>query len=126
MDEHLQQDINELLEQLDAQENTSRSAHDENQQGTEVIDVFIVRRQVGEPELTTVESTLADTSDEQETQTAPTEQETTELPEFFTEQVRKDLGPFWDSLPAEALHHDPNAYLMSETVRPSLRAAAPG
>ncbi len=55
------------------------------------------------------------------------EQETTELPEFFTEQVRKDLGPFWDSLPAEALHHDPNAYLMSETVRPpSLRAAAPG
>jgi len=54
------------------------------------------------------------------------EQETTELPEFFAAQVRKDLGPFWDSLPAEALHHDPNAYLMSETVRPSLRAAAPG
>jgi len=53
------------------------------------------------------------------------EQETTELPEFFTEQVRKDLGPFWDSLPAEALQHDPNAYLMSETVRPSPRAAAP-
>ena len=51
------------------------------------------------------------------------EQETTELPDFFTEQVRKDLGPFWSTLPADALHHDPNAYLMSETVQPSLRSA---
>jgi len=51
------------------------------------------------------------------------EQESTELPEFFTEQVRKHLGPFWSTLPAEALHHDPNAYLMSETVQPSLRSA---
>jgi hypothetical protein len=51
------------------------------------------------------------------------EQETTELPEFFRERVRKDLGPFWSSLPPHALQHDPNAYLMSETVRPSLRAS---
>ena len=85
MDEHLQQEINELLEQLDAQENTSRSVHDENQQGTEVIDVFIVRRQGEEPEPPTVESTLAATCDGQETQAAPArretaEQETTEPP----------------------------------------------
>ena len=51
------------------------------------------------------------------------EQETTELPEFFKAQVRHDLGPFYESLPADALNHDPNAYLMSETVQPSLRSA---
>ena len=51
------------------------------------------------------------------------EQETQELPEFFTEQVRRDLGPFFSWLPPGGLEHDPNAYLMSETVRPSLRAA---
>jgi hypothetical protein len=39
------------------------------------------------------------------------EGETTALPGFYTEQVRKDLGPFWSSLPADALSHDPNAYL---------------
>jgi hypothetical protein len=51
------------------------------------------------------------------------EQETEELPEFFAAQVRKDLGPFFEWLPPTALQHDPNAYLMSETVRPTLRAA---
>jgi hypothetical protein len=52
------------------------------------------------------------------------EQETSELPEFFTAQVRRDLGPFWSSLPAGALQHDPNAYLMSEVVRAPVRPAA--
>jgi len=80
MDEYLQQEIKEILEHLDAQENTSASQSDGNQQGTEVIDVFVVRRQVEESEAPTVESTLAETSDEQEIQAAPTEQETTELP----------------------------------------------
>jgi hypothetical protein len=80
MDQYLQQEIKELLEHLDAQENTSASQSDENQQGTEVIDVFVIRRQVEESEPPTVESTLADTSDEQETRAAPTEPETTELP----------------------------------------------
>ncbi len=80
MDEYLQQEIKDILEHLDVQEHTSASQPDENRQGTEVIDVFIVRRQVEEADPPTVESTLADTSDEQETQTAPTEQETTELP----------------------------------------------
>jgi len=80
MHEHLQQEIKEILEHLDAQTDTAIPLPDESQQGTEVIDVFIVRRQVEESEPPTVESTLADTSDEQETHAAPTEQETTGLP----------------------------------------------
>jgi hypothetical protein len=39
------------------------------------------------------------------------EQETTDLPDYYTNLVKKDLGPFWDWLPDGALHHDPNAYL---------------
>ena len=80
MDEYLQQEIKDILEHLDVQEHTSASQPDENRQGTEVIDVFIVRRQVEEADPPTVESTLTETSDEQETQAAPIEQETTELP----------------------------------------------
>ncbi len=80
MDEHLQQEIAELLEHLDAQENASASQSDENQQATEVIDVFVIRRQVEESEPPTVESTLADASDEQETHAAPAEQGATRLP----------------------------------------------
>jgi hypothetical protein len=80
MDEQLQQEINKLLEHLEAQEDTATSQPSEGRQETEVIDVFIVHRQVEEPEPSTVESTLADASDEQETQTAPLEQETTGEP----------------------------------------------
>lgn len=39
------------------------------------------------------------------------EGETSELPNFFTYQVKNDLGPLWDWLPEGALYHDPNAYL---------------
>lgn len=42
------------------------------------------------------------------------EQETTEIPQFFVQQVRRDLGEFWDWLPDGALVHDPNAYLLSQ------------
>jgi hypothetical protein len=42
------------------------------------------------------------------------EQQTTELPPFYMNQMRKDLGSFWEWLPPDALHHDPNAYLNSE------------
>ncbi len=80
MDEQLQQEINKLLEHLESQEDTATSQPSEGRQETEVIDVFIVHRQVEEPEPPTVESTLADTCDEQEAQTAPLEQETTEEP----------------------------------------------
>jgi hypothetical protein len=43
------------------------------------------------------------------------EQETTELPEFYRAQVRRDLGPFWEFLPPGALAHDQNAYSKTET-----------
>lgn len=40
-------------------------------------------------------------------------QETTEIPQFLVQGIRKDLGKFWDWLPDGALHHNPNAYLLS-------------
>jgi hypothetical protein len=42
------------------------------------------------------------------------EQETTEIPAFFVDTVREDLGEFWDWLPEGAISHDPNAYLKSD------------
>lgn len=42
------------------------------------------------------------------------EQETTELPQFYLDLVRRDLGSLWEWLPEGALHHDPNAYVKSE------------
>lgn len=46
------------------------------------------------------------------------DRETNEIPEFFVNRVRNDLGPFWEHLPAGALEHEPNAYLekFSSTV----------
>ena len=41
------------------------------------------------------------------------EGETNELPQFYIEQVKKNLGTLWQWLPKEALYHDPNAYLKS-------------
>ena len=41
------------------------------------------------------------------------EQETEEIPGFFVERIRTDLGEFWDWLPKGAINHDPNAYLRS-------------
>ena len=45
------------------------------------------------------------------------DRETAEVPAFYVERVRKDLGPLWEWLPAGALDHDPNAYLKSADVR---------
>jgi hypothetical protein len=42
------------------------------------------------------------------------EQETTDLPQFYLDLVRRDLGLLWDWLPEGALEHDPNAYSKSE------------
>jgi hypothetical protein len=42
------------------------------------------------------------------------EQETADLPEFYVDRVRRDLGPLWQWLPDGALHHDPNAYWKSQ------------
>jgi hypothetical protein len=56
------------------------------------------------------------------------EQETTELPRFYVDVVRRDLGPLWSWLPQRALNHDPNAYLASERgrMRPQWELAAAG
>ncbi len=45
------------------------------------------------------------------------EQETAELPAFYSELIRKDLGTLWDWLPAGGMDHDPNAYLKAENDR---------
>jgi len=42
------------------------------------------------------------------------EQETTEIPRYFLEKIRKDLGEFWDWLPDGAILHNPNEYLLSQ------------
>lgn len=42
------------------------------------------------------------------------EQETIELPQFYIDRMRKELGAMWQWLPEGALHHDPNAYLNSQ------------
>jgi len=39
------------------------------------------------------------------------EQETTELPQFYIDLIKKDLGLLWEWLPEGAIYHDPNAYL---------------
>ena len=36
---------------------------------------------------------------------------TNKVPKFYTNQIRRALGPLWDALPKGALNHDPNAYL---------------
>jgi hypothetical protein len=48
------------------------------------------------------------------------EGESRELPSFYTEQMRRDLGPLWESLPAGALEHDPNAYLNAQPKAPAV------
>ena len=48
------------------------------------------------------------------------EQETTKLPQFYLDLMRKDLGVLWEWLPAGALSHDPNAYSKSERSKQEL------
>jgi hypothetical protein len=45
------------------------------------------------------------------------EQETTVIPEFYINMMKKDLGPLWEYLPDRAYYHDPYAYLKSETEK---------
>jgi len=42
------------------------------------------------------------------------EQESDQLPEFFVDRVRRELGALYEWLPAGALDHDPHAYLKAE------------
>ncbi|MGH7631660.1 MAG: B12-binding domain-containing radical SAM protein [Gemmatimonadales bacterium] len=48
---------------------------------------------------------------------------TAEVPEFYVNRIRNELGPLWDHLPEGALHHDPLAYLRAEAV--GVQASAP-
>ena len=39
------------------------------------------------------------------------EGETDEVPPFYVDRIRRELGPFWGYLPEGALNHDQNAYV---------------
>ena len=53
------------------------------------------------------------------------EQETTEVPPFFIDIIKRDLGPLWHWLPEGALYHDPYTYLKTEgLVEPGIIATA--
>jgi hypothetical protein len=46
------------------------------------------------------------------------EGESRELPKFYENRVRENLGPLWEALPEGALMHDQNAYLRSRGETP--------
>jgi hypothetical protein len=48
------------------------------------------------------------------------EQETTELPQFYLDRIRNDLGPLWEWLPKGALYYDSNVYSNSEKMQLSV------
>lgn len=47
--------------------------------------------------------------------------ETTVLPDFYHQRLRRELGALYDFLPPGALEHDPNAYLKSEAALTPLK-----
>jgi hypothetical protein len=49
------------------------------------------------------------------------EGETERIPDFYTDRIRRELGPAYQFLPDGALSHDPNAYLKA-TTEPALGA----
>jgi len=49
------------------------------------------------------------------------EGESKELPQFYVDRVRNDLGPMWEFLPEGALEHNPYAYLESTKSSNGLR-----
>ncbi len=52
------------------------------------------------------------------------EQESDQLPEFFVDRVRRELGALYEWLPAGALDHDPHAYLKAEEAEGAVGAVA--
>jgi hypothetical protein len=48
------------------------------------------------------------------------EQESTNLPDFYTDLARTEMGPLWEWLPDGDLDHDPYAYLNSERDQAAL------
>ena len=45
------------------------------------------------------------------------EGETTEIPQFYVDRIKTDLGDLWHFLPEGALYHDQNAYLKDHKAR---------
>jgi hypothetical protein len=45
------------------------------------------------------------------------EQETMELPQFYKDMVRNEMGPLWSWLPEGAIYHDQNAYIKTMEKR---------
>ena len=52
------------------------------------------------------------------------EGETTVLPDFYHDRIRRELGPMYEYLPEGALYHDPTAYLGSVAKEPALAPVA--
>jgi hypothetical protein len=56
---------------------------------------------------------------------------TTELPKFYHDRIRTELGSLYDQLPPGAIMHDPNAYLKTSgeaapvALRPGMRTERP-
>ncbi|MEO7986100.1 MAG: radical SAM protein [Gemmatimonadales bacterium] len=46
--------------------------------------------------------------------------ETDQLPAFYSDRIKQDLGPLHQHLPAGSLMHDPNAYLKSLDQQPTI------
>jgi len=53
------------------------------------------------------------------------EGQSTELPQFYADRVRNDLGPLWEFLPEGALEHNPYEYLDSVKQNGSGNGSAP-
>jgi hypothetical protein len=51
------------------------------------------------------------------------EQESNEIPQFYVNRVKTELGPLWQWLPKGALNHDPHAYLKAEQANNLSRKA---
>ncbi len=54
------------------------------------------------------------------------ERDTAEIPQYFIDRIRRDLGHFWEWLPEGAITHDPNAYLLSKEMASSSEAMPRG
>ncbi len=52
------------------------------------------------------------------------DQETSEIPPYFSNIIRRDLGELWNYLPADGLIHDPNAYRAKAQLQVQLAAGA--
>jgi hypothetical protein len=50
---------------------------------------------------------------------------TRELPRYYLDRMKKDLGDLWHWLPEGAIYHDPHAYLKEETANAVLKNRTP-